>query len=155
MPSGLGSCPVGESVAGYGGVDAAPVQQQTILIDANSGAPQNSRKVDPITGDYVRDTFGRVQGMSGVQQLVLMRAGTLLNSSAIPGLGLPGPSGVVGSTITQRMEDELRLSVKDLTDAGVIQIIGVSVVRDPKSHVVFRSFQWKDLTTGNEQETAF
>lgn len=154
MPTGAGAASVGLSVAGYGGVDSAPVQQQTILIDAKTGIAQNSRKVDPSTGRYLLDSFGRVQGMPGVQQLVMLRAGTLFNSSAVLGLGMLAPSGVIGANILRRLEDEIRLCMKDIVDAGIIEIIGVTVIKPP-GQPLRRAFQWKDLTTKNEQETAF
>ncbi len=154
MPTGFGVASIGTTVAGYGGVDAAPIQQQKILIDANTGLAQNARKIDPSTGDYVRDIYGAVQGMSGVQQMVLMRAGTLLNSSAMVGLGMQGPTGVIGANIIPRLEDEIRLAMKDIVDSGLIKIMGVTVTRLP-GQPIRRAFQWKDLTTNNEQETAF
>lgn len=155
MPSGVGAAAVGISIAGYGGVDAAPIQQQTILIDAVTGALENSRKVDPYTGRYVLDTYGRVQGMNGVQQLVMLRAGTLLNSSAVRDLGINAPSGVVGGTLNRRLSDELVLALKDLLDGGLIEILDVRVERIPGTSVYHRFFKWRDLTTTNEQETQF
>ncbi len=154
MPAGLGIGPVGMSVFGYGGVDLAPVQQQTILIDADSGTAQNSRRIDPATGRYVLDTYGRVEGMSGVAQLVMMRAGNLLNSTAVRGLGLRAPSGIIGTDILRRLEDEVRVAMKDILDGGLIQIVGVFIDR-PVGGPVRRYFLWRDLTTQNEQETSF
>jgi hypothetical protein len=160
MPLGVGAGGVGVVVVGYGGVDAAPVQQQTILIESTTGIPQNARKIDPFTGQYVYDADDRVEGMNGVQQLVLLRVNTLLKSSAVRGLGMPAPSGVIGSNIVLRLEQEIRRAMKDLTDTNQIEIIKV-VVEKIGPNKIGRFFLWRDLTSGNgnqsgnEQKTAF
>ncbi len=156
MPLGIGFGGVGVVVVGYGGVDAAPIQQQEILIDAETGIGQNSRKIDPRTGQYVYDEDDRVEGMSGVQQLVLLRVSTLINSSAVRGLGMSAPSGVIGNNIVARLEQEIRTAMKDLTSSGQIEILKVAVEKLSTGKML-RYFLWRDLTTtpGNEQKTAF
>lgn len=157
MPVGAGFSPMGVSIAGYGGVDAAPIQEQTILIDSNTGIAQNSRKVDPITGQYVYDTLDRVEGMSGIEQLVMLRAGTLIKSSAVFTLGMAAPSGVIGSSTQRKLEDDIRLAMKDLVDAKLIKIVSVSINQVPGGggHVIRRFFTWQDTSTGIEQDTQF
>ncbi len=150
MPVGCGMCSVGLSVSGYGSVDAATAPTQTILIDANSGLAQNARKIDAVKGQYVYDTLGRVQGMPGVQQLVLMRIATLLDSSAVKGLGLAAPSGVVGANVVRRLTEELSQALKDLVNAKIIQIVDVRVEKAPNSSVR-RYLVWRDLTAGVHQ----
>lgn len=160
MPVGAGFSSVGVSIAGYGGVDAGPVQQQTILIDATDGSNQNARKVDPYTGQYVLDQYGRVQGMSGIQQMVMMRAGTLLDSSAVTDLGLapPPPTAIPGIEMT--LKNQLTAAMKDLVDQKLIEITRVEVFKAPGSTVVQRFMFWRDLTVtganaGIEQRTSF
>ncbi len=151
MPAGLGVSPVGVCVAGYGSNDVSPVQQQTILIDADTGLPQGARKIDPSTGEYLYDTYGRIQGMSGVQQLVLLRGATLLNSSAVSGLGLARPSGVAGKDYVRRLQQEVFTAMKDLTDNKTIEILEVTV--EAEGSRFRRNMKWVDLTTFTEQVT--
>jgi hypothetical protein len=144
MPLGLGIAPFGTSIFGYGSPDPAPIQQRGLLVNLD-GTQGDGRRVDPATGQYVLDVNGRTVGMTGVQQLVLMRAKTVLNSSAVHGLGLEAPGGNYDQNAPLRLEKQLRLAFKDLTDAGVIQIIDVTIKRNA-SGVVFREMHWRDLT---------
>ena len=161
MPLGVGAGAAGTSIAGYGSVDASPVQQQTILIDAVTGLPQSARKIDPVTKQFVLDTYGRIQGMGGVQQLVELRANTLLNSSAVQGLGMVAPSGVQGSNIIRRLTEEINQAMKDLVDGKLIQVLGVKVEKVAGTNAIRRYFTWRDLTVannnqaGSEQKTNF
>lgn len=160
MPTGAGAASVGFSIAGYGGVDSAPVQQQTILIDPYTNIAQNARRIDQIKGQYVLNQFGQVAGMSGVQQLVLMRAATLLDSSAVPNLGLSLPSGSVGPNTTAALTQQIMNAMGDLISQGMIQVVRVLIAKDAGSQAYHRYFTWRDLTAtgqnaGIEQKTSF
>jgi hypothetical protein len=155
VPTGIGTAPIGLSVSGYGGVDHAPVLLQTILINAASGDAMQARKIDPVTGQYVYNEDDQVEGMSGVQQLVLMRVATLLNSSAVRGLGVGAPAGVISQSTEMRLADEIRVALRDIVDARLIQVVSISYQKHPTSSLVYRSLRWRDLTTNNEQETKF
>lgn len=159
MPTGAGFASAGFSIAGYGSVDSAPAQQPGVLVDANTGLGQNARKVDPVTGRYVRDTYGRVQGMSGAQQLVMMRVGTLLNSSAVPDLGMAAPAGTIGPNALARLDNEVRTAMRDLTDQKIIEIVDVKVTTVLGSKAIRRYFSWRDLTSstnhGGLEQTDF
>ncbi len=157
MPTGVGFSGVGLTIAGYGGVDSAPVPLQKILIDSDDGAPRESRKVDPVTGRYTLNADGQVQGMPGVEQLVLMRAKTVLHSSAVFDLGMAQPSGVVGPDILRQLREDITNAMRDIIDAGVIEVVRVEVTRPVGSSNFVRFFVWRDLTAngGDEQRSPF
>lgn len=121
-----------------------------------SGQTGDGLYVDSVTGQYTFDTYGRKTGMTGVQQLVLMRMKTLLNSSAMKGLGLAAPTGVVGPNTQKQLEQQVRLAMKDLLDAKVISFLGVTVQRMPNG-AYWRHFDWRDLTVANPatEQTSF
>jgi hypothetical protein len=144
---------MGLTIAGYGGVDQAPVPQQKILIDRFDGSTREARKIHPVTGQYVYNAAGQVEGMGGVQQLVLMRAKTLLNSSAVKGLGLVGPAGVVGPNTLRQLREDIMQAMKDIIDAKLIDVIDVHVVRQPNG-AFLRYFRWRDLTASATQAGA-
>lgn len=157
MAIGAGLAPAGLSIAGYGSLDAATALPQEILKDPNGGY-QNARRIDPQTGQYVFDASGSVQGMSGVEQLVYLRAATAFNSSVIGGLGMRAPTGVVGPDIARRLTEEITRAMKDLIDQKIIQVVGVTVRK--VDGVWRRYFVWRDLTSDNgkagiEQRTSF
>jgi hypothetical protein len=146
--AGAGFSPAGLSPAGTGTVAPAPIVPTDNLVDA-TGTQQSARAFDPATGKFILNADGRVQGMPRVQQLVYLRIRTLLNSSAIVGLGLAPPPADNNGSALQQIQNGLENALGDLVTAGLVQIVGVTgysaTPTQTRSQLKFR-----DLTTNLE-----
>lgn len=155
MPTGAGLAAAGVSLAGYGTVDTATAPPTTIYVDATTGEQCNARAIDPYTGRYTTDSYGRSRGMRGVRQKVLLAVKTLKNTGVLPNFG----NGVLdiqrrGKFVERELEDTLRDALKFLTDAGEIEINSVELTPFGASGE-YAVLRWTDLTTSDEQETRF
>jgi hypothetical protein len=141
--SAAGFCP-----AGFGDIVTAPAPATDNLIDEN-GVQRNARAIDPITGNYILRSTGRAQGVSRSKQLVLIRLRTVLNSSAIKGLGLRDTGADRNVVIDRRTKANITDALQDLVDAGTIALLNVSV--NPELPWRERiKVVWRDLQTSQE-----
>ncbi len=84
---GMGFCPLGFSLFGYGSpAMAPPVMGRTLELSVN-GPSGDSRQIDPYSRDYVVDANGLLKGQSAVAQQVFLAIMTTLGTSVNPGLG--------------------------------------------------------------------
>jgi hypothetical protein len=144
---------------GLGSSSAAPVRTGGTLLDAANGVSWGSRKIDPVTRDYVVGSNGRIEGTSDIQHLVHMAVSTELGSSAVRNLGQqlrlierisPNFQSLVRATLER--------AVQHLVDSGFIEVVDttVEVVRPG---VASARLIWRDLTLSlndpnSVQETA-
>lgn len=150
MPTGLGLFPFGTTPYGVGSPAPAPSLGGNILTDPATGESTGSLYIDPITGDYVLDGYGRLRGMDDVKQLVLLSVKTTLGSAGFLSLGNTLKSiDRITSNIEQRVDSALRECVRRLTDAGLIEVVGIDV-QLPKPGTVFARFRWRNLLTNSE-----
>ena len=152
--SGFGSQPFGSSPYGIGTPSTAPEQGGKILRDLFTGETQGSRRIDPLTKDYVLDDFGRIVGMVDVQQLVLLAVSTDKGSSAVRQLGQDLKKiDRIGTNTVRRIDVTLRAAVQHLVDRDLIEVVDtkVTVVRPG---VVLANLRWRDLNTGLVETTS-
>lgn len=148
MTVGAGFSAAGLSPAGLGDVDTAPTPNFAVLVDAVTGKQQTARKIDPSVRNYVLDYNGGVQGMSGIQQMVLLRVKTALNSSALPGFGLQQLGGTKVTPNFQRtITAAITNALQDLVTAKLISIAGIQI-QQPSNTQYQTTVTWMDLTTG-------
>jgi hypothetical protein len=143
--SAAGSCP-----AGFGDIVQAPAPATDNLID-DKGIQRTARAINPITGDYILRASGRAQGVSRSAQLVLIRLRTILNSSSVANLGLRASDGDRSAVIDRRTQANITDALQDLVDAGIIELISVTVNAD----LPWRQrplVRWRDLSTGAEEQ---
>jgi hypothetical protein len=149
MATWLGTQPYGSgtpTVAQDGG--------SVTLKNAVSGEQDGSRRLDPFTRDYVLDsTTGRVKGMSDTQQLVYLAVCTDKGTSSMRSLGQElRLIERITSNFARRVDSTLRTAVQHLVDRKLIEVAGtqVDIVRPGVARVLL---QWRDLASGNEEET--
>ena len=150
MP-GLGRSPLGTGPYGYGTPDAAPATGGDALTGDN-GQRFGSRRIDPVTGQYVFDDWGRAVGAPDMHQMVYLAVATTLGSSTDPTLGNDVRSiQDITANHAQRVEAKLRAALEHLTADGRIAIVSVDTRRlgETRTATVLR---WRDLTTGTEHD---
>lgn len=154
MPTGMGLAKMGTSLYGYGSPDTTTGPSTPIYIDGANGAQQDARKIDPFTGRYILTTQGNAQGMSGIQQRVLIAIKTARNSAGVQDLGNPsGTIQKVGRDVQKQISDAYRLALKTMTDAKDIEIVGIDFAPPFSPTGQFLTLRWRDLTTTTEHST--
>lgn len=159
--AGFGHQPAGSTSAGWGTPALADLPGGDILRDPATGARMGSRRINPLTRDYEIDAHGRLLGEMQVRHLVQMAVRTLKGSSAMRTLGLntSAMSRITGD-FERRLAGALTNAVQHLTDAKLIEVLGVSEYRAGargglKEGRVYARFRWRDLTTKQEHEELF
>jgi hypothetical protein len=144
--SGFGSQPFGSSSFGIGTPALAPFPGGALLRDSATGVSTGSRRI--AGKDYVIDANGRIEGMNDLQQLVLIAVTTVLNSSAMPGLGQSLASiSVIGNNFERRVADVLKKSLEHLTSRNLIAIVSIRVRRLKTPGAASIRLQWRDVAT--------
>lgn len=153
MP-GAGLQSAGTSSAGYGTSEEATAPGGAILRDEKTGKSHSARKIDPRTGRYEIDQYGRLLGMNHVRQAVQVSLLTEVNTSAVRGLGhrlkslqriTPNFERAVLAILTE--------AVQPLVARGYIEVVGFKEFQkgDGKNGMqrggVYGRFLWRDLTT--------
>lgn len=150
--SGFGSQPFGASPYGIGTPATAPAQGGKILRDTSNGFSTGSRKIDPLTKDYVLDDYGRLVGMGDLHQLVFLAVSTTKGSSAMRSLGQDlRRIERISSNFQRRVDTTLRAALQSLVNARRIEVISTSV-EIIRPGVVRTRLRWRDLETGRENE---
>lgn len=157
--AGMGKQPCGLSPTGWGTPNLANVPAGGIMADPKTGEALGSRAIDPLTRDYIIGTnSGRIVGQSDTRHLVQMALHTVLNSSAMRGLGLDGASmRRITPDLRRRLNLAIEASVKHIVDAGLIKSLGVTEYRAGRADGfregrVFARYRWRDLRTQQEYE---
>lgn len=153
--AGAGAQSAGDSSAGTGSPDSPTSYGGRILRDSTTGLTVDARAIDPVARDFVMDANGRLLGMGGVRQMVVLAVSTELESSAQREVGRDFRSiDRMTNDFEQRVDRRLRAALQRLVDAGLIQIQRIVTVRlgTGKS---FTRLYWRDLTTSTDNVDAF
>ena len=151
--AGFGSAPFGAFPYGIGTPSVAPELGGSVLRDETTGEITGSRKIDPVTKDYVLDDNGRILGMADTKQLVLLAVATDKGTSAMRSLGQDLRSiDRITSNFTRRVDVTLRAAVQHIVDRELIEVIGTEV-QVLRPGVAFARLRWRDLSTGLEDDT--
>lgn len=143
--SGFGSSPYGI------GTPTSASSGGKILRNTLTGQSTGSRRLDPKTKDYVLDEYGRIEGMSNVQQLVLVAVSTEQGSSAVRTLGQDLKKiDRITNNFEKRVENVLRAALSHLTDDNLIEIKSITTTRLPTTGRAYTKLVWRDLTTDLE-----
>lgn len=140
MTTGAGFCPAGFAPYGSGTPDAAPIPGGSLLRDTLTGLTLSSRKIDPATGDFVMDAFGRIEGMTAGQQAMYI---AFKGENVFAGVDVIGPN----------FDREIRSRVSTAVQRAVAQGL-ISNVRTEIGHTGSRAFtliRFFDETTKTEQ----
>lgn len=151
--SGFGSQPFGSSPYGIGTPAVASELGGSLLRDETTGQSWGSRKIDPVTKDYVLDDNGRILGMSDGHQLVLLAVSTTKGSSAMRQLGQDIKSiDRITNNFVRRVDTTLRAAVQHLVDKELIEVLDVTV-DVVRPGVTLARLRWRDLASGEVELT--
>jgi hypothetical protein len=145
--AGIGLQSAGTTSAGFGSPATAAEQGGAILRNTLTGESMGGRKIDPRTGDYVMDEYGRLEGMPNVRQMVML---AVLNAA-------PALADIDRLTdgFAKRAEAILANEMTAIVSRGLIRVIGVrdlqmGVRGGLKQGQALYKFLWVDLTTNTE-----
>lgn len=115
------------------------------------GVQQGSRRIDPVTKNYVLDSTGRIAGMKNVHQLVLMAVSTTKGTAAMRALGHEFRKiDRISANLLRRIDDTIRGAVNHLVTRGLIEVVSTSAeVSQPGR--AFARLRWRDLTSGSSR----
>jgi hypothetical protein len=148
--SGFGSQPFGSSPYGIGTPAVATPAGGSVLRNAQTGASEGSRFLNPATRDYAIDANGRTLGLGNVRALVEIALSTTSGTSAMQALGHTLRSiARIDNNFEYRVRDTIAASVAHLTDRSIIQLTATTIEDRGRGRRLIRVF-WRDLTTGQE-----
>jgi hypothetical protein len=147
MPTGTGLQGAGTTPAGFGAPTQTGRGTNVVLPDMSVGGSHGSRKINPITRDYVMNDDGRIEGMNNVQQLVQLAV-----TNAEPELMRLDR---LDAGFEKGMLAILSAAVAPLVAQGLIEVVGVSVRMNEagglKPGQAVTLFKWRDRTTSEER----
>lgn len=143
---GLGACPLGSTPIGCGLPATADVITKTIWVTAE-GAQGTAPEIDPVTRDYVVDSYGHTRGYSTIQQQVYLALFTIKGSAADFNFGLDTSTlDKRTSNTAKRADTAVRAALKRLVDKRAIAIVSVDLkTLSPTS--VRLEVNWRDTAT--------
>ena len=149
---GLGACPAGSSLLGFGTPATTPSRQARILV-RDDGSTGSVVRIDPSSGDYVLDDHGNKLGDSAARQKVQLALRTMRGSSAVDTMGIEAPGGIIRDDTEDRNRLAVVAALKAMLDAGEIELIDVITTRigGPAVEIEVR---WRELPNGRA-ESAF
>lgn len=146
---GAGLQPAGTTPAGFGAPTASSSGSNVVLPDSSTPASHGSRKIHPVTRDYVMNSDGRLEGMNNVQHLVQL---AVTNAA----LQLQEIDRLDGS-FERAINSILSAALAPLAQQGLLEVLGVSVRMNEegglKGGQAVTTLRWRDLTTNDEVET--
>lgn len=147
---GAGFQPAGTSPGGFGAPTQTGRGSDVVLPDSRVGGSHGSRKIDPITKDYVLNEDGRIEGMSNVQHLVQLAV-----TNAGPQLM---ELDRLDSSFQKGMLAVLTAAVAPLVARGLIEVVDVAVRTNRAGGLqpgqAVTVFKWRDRTTQEEHDEA-
>jgi hypothetical protein len=146
---GMGACPMGSSLFGYGTTPAAPAATAALLVKQD-GTQGDAALLNAQTGDYVLDAYGNKVGDSSVNQSVFLALATVLGSAAVQTMGVAPLGGVITTGTIQQAKNAITAALAPLTSANLITILAIDVGRFNQSGVQ-RRVRWQTVTTGQIQ----
>ena len=145
MPGGTGPFGTGTPIA-------APIPGGKVNRIAATALQEGSRLIDPVTGDYSFDEYGRAKGQANARQLVYLRIKTRLGSSAVKVLGNElHLIDRIGPSFAKKVDNTIRAAFQDVVDAKLIEIVSVTAEKTQPGRSFIR-MKWRDLSTHHENE---
>lgn len=149
---GAGGSSAGSTDAGYGSIDTAAIPSRDLLNNPFAPGKLDSRRIDPVSKDYVMGPNGTLLGMTRAQQAVELAFTTILGSSCVSTLGNDLKSiQVISDNFETEIKAKIEQALNNAVNQGLISILGIVVQRFGKNgaYIITR---WRDLSTGQEQE---
>jgi|GEM_PF-6634426 len=141
--SGFGAQPFGSSSFGLGTPSSAPAPSGAVLRNPDTGAQTGSRRIDPLTRDYVVDSVtGRSLAMGDVQQMVYLAIANIDFSEF----------DVIADDFERRMRLTLEGALADLVRRKLVAIVSVETSQLHPGAARPR-LRWRDLSADIERTT--
>jgi phage gp46-like protein len=157
--AGAGTQPAGSTSAGFGTSAEATTFGTVFLRDTLTSQPLGTRKIDPVTRDFVLDDDGRILGQDFVRHAVQMSLHTVRGSAADGDVGQRLHTlDRITPNFERQVEAILTEAVQPLIIRGLIEVVGFRNYRtgDGRNGIargaIYGRFLWRDLTTGLDHE---
>jgi len=106
----------------------APAAEIDLENYFNNNVVEDSRYIDPITGDYALQSNGMFYGMPSVEQRVYRCLFTTFNSSSVPGFGDDlGSLQLLTPNIDNQVANLVNSCLSDVVNDGSISIRSINV----------------------------
>lgn len=150
---GAGLFGAGLGPYGYGTPAVAPIPGGAVFRDSATGDQLGARRIDPKTGAYVYDAYGRVEGMSAGAQAVYLACKVESGTSSVSTLGHELRSiDRITTNMARRVEQKIRAALAAAERTGLIRIVAIDV-EPMNERGAFARVRWLDLETREERET--
>lgn len=152
---GMGFCPLGFSLFGYGVPATAGVDAGFTLQQSPNGASGDARKIDVDTRDYIIDEDGMVKGQSAIAQQVFLAVITTKGSSVVQQLGseLLSIKTFDKNTFNSRVTNVIQQALSELIKNGSISLISVDAGINPNGVAGNIVINWVDNSTKEINQT--
>jgi hypothetical protein len=144
---GMGLSAFGSSRMGFGtpGTINSTVAK-LFLKELDQSVRGNAEAINPVTGDYVRDTTtGIHRGMDSVQQMVYLALRTVKNSTLVPNFGLRNFGEVITDSTRNDIINAVNETLRDLVLRQLIEIVSIEVTR-VKAIAYQILVKWRNIT---------
>ena len=141
---GLGLCPCGSSIAGFGQPATSPPVTAALLALANGQGQGDCAAIDPVTQDFVLDANGNKLGMSSLDQMVYLALFTTLGSCIVADQGIDWPTGVIRDNVIQQNKIAVQNALAPLIKQGLLTLVAVKTTRTGPNSLL-RQVYWKPV----------
>jgi phage gp46-like protein len=152
---GMGFCPMGFSIFGFGSPATAGTETGNLLQQSNNSPSADARLIDPYTRDYVIDADGVVTGQSSVAQQVFLAIMTTLGSSVEANLGsqFSRLKTFDQSTFQAKITNIVQQALSSLIKSGTIRLLSVVASQNANGVAGNVLINWVDQTTNTINQT--
>lgn len=154
-PFGMGFCPLGFSLFGYGSPATAATQSGRTLEQVPNGASRDARFIDPYSRDYIIDANGLLAGQSAIQQQVFLAIMTTMGTAANPNVGsqFSHLRTFNPATFQSQINSYVQQALANLIKTGVISLVGVVASLNSNGVCGNVTVNWIDNTTRQTNQT--
>lgn len=149
---GLGLCPFGIGIFGYG-LPATQDARVSNLLEDSGKIQRDARYINPATQDYVLDSNGITSGMNAVNQQVYLALMTTFGTASVSTLGstFRDIRTINSLNIQAEVEDKVAAALSDLIDANTISLVETTV--QVNGNLLLVNVLWIDTLTGQLNQT--
>lgn len=152
---GMGFCPLGFSLFGYGlPATLTPAIGNTLEQSVN-GVSKDARFIDPYVRDYVIDSNGLVQGQSAIAQQVFLAIMTTMGTAVNPSVGsqFSKVKTFNVNTYKSQMTKIVQQALAQLIKSGVISLVSVDAQLNSNGVAGNVTINWIDNTNSQVNQT--
>lgn len=149
---GAGGSAGGVTDGGFGANNLASVPARNLLNNPFGPGSLSSRRIDPVTRDYVMGTSGSIQGMTEAQQAVELAFTEVIGKTAVNGLGNSlAEIKVIADDFVTQVQGKISAALSKAVNRGLISVQSIDVQRMGITGA-YATTRWTDLSTNIQQE---